>query len=135
MTTTSQDSTAPRKDHFNFKETFDCNVFTEKSSVWKMTGMRNPRLRMDGRGHPRSFSKTRDKCRPKLSLVKEHKLDQNTPPLAWINVLMKTGGGNEYHDILISTWTSWNNRKGILSKFSLGGIYVDFEPFTIKEIA
>ena len=90
---------------------------------------------MNHRGKPRYFSRTRVKCRAKISWLEEYKLNQHLHTVQWVNALLRISGGtNEYHDTLISKWTSCTSAKEILSNFGLGGIYGDYETFTIKEI-
>ena len=56
--TVNRNSTTKRT-NYNYREIFDRPVFKARSPVWERTKGKNPRVRLDGRGNPRYFSKAR----------------------------------------------------------------------------
>ena len=69
------------------------------------------------------FSKDRIKGRAKLEWLDKNKFTEESPPTAWIHAMIKINASNDFHDNLISKWTSRTNTKGILSNIGLGGRY------------
>ena len=61
-------------------------------------------------------------------------MTEESPPTAWIHVIMKINASNDFHETLISKWTSWTNAKGILRNIGLGGRYDggSFSNFNMK---
>ena len=101
--TNASDSSPPPKKRYNFKETFDCPVFSTKSAVWEVTSGKNNRLRMDGRGKPRYFSCPRKEGQPCLKWLEKQNLDRDSPPVAWLHAMLKADGNiNVYSESTIS---------------------------------
>ena len=132
--TVNRNSTAKRT-NYNYREIFDRPVFKARSPVWERTKGKNPRVRLDGRGNPRYFSKARINGRTDVKWIEENKLNDLSPPSAWVDALMKMKV-NDYLIDLISVWTSWTNSKATLSNIGLGGKYSQgtFKPFQTQEI-
>ena len=61
-------------------------------------------------------------------------MTEESPPTAWIHAIMKINASNDFHETLISKWTSWTNAKGILRNIGLGGRYDggSFSNFNMK---
>ena len=97
--TTGRNSTAPRRTNYNYNEVFDRPVFTARAPVWERTKGKNPRIKLDGRGKPRYFSKARENGRARLQWIEKHNLDVSSPPSAWVKALMKLDL-NDYFETL-----------------------------------
>ena len=133
--TTPSNSTAPPRENYNYTEIFDRPVFTAKSPVWERTTGRNDRIRLDGRGKPRYFSKNHLKGRSNIEWLEKNTLNDKSEPSIWVDAIMKSDG-NRFHEHFISKWTLWTNAKAILSNIGLGGRYnlISFTPVDTKEI-
>ena len=132
--TEAHNSKASQKDRYNFIEIFDRPIFSAKSPVWERTSGKNKRLKMDGHGRPRYFSRARSKGRARLDWLENHKLNPDSNPVDFVNAMMKIDNSeNGYTDTLFSKWTSWTNAKAILANMDRNS-YGIIAPFTISEI-
>ena len=95
---------------------------------------KNSRIRLNGRGKPRYFSKAHIKGGSKLEWLEKNKLTEEYPPTAWVHMMMKVNASNDFHETLMSKWKYWTNSKVILINIGLGGRYDggSFSNFNMK---
>ena len=75
--------------------------------------------------------------RAKLDWLNEHKLNENSHPLEWINatLLTKDKNLNGKRKSLFETWTTYTNlRAALMNAGQVDSLYPDFKPFAVDEI-
>ena len=110
---------------YEFNETFDRGVFSEKSKELELTRS-GKGVKKDGRGRNNYFEKVRHKGRPKEEWLKDHKLTTESLPIKWLMAMLSKPkvAGPEKRKTVFNDWTSWSNAKGILANCGvIGGMY------------
>jgi hypothetical protein len=123
----------PKK--YNFGEKFDRHVFLGTSKVEKRHA--NGRIVKDSTGRIIYEKKSRLKGHPKAKFLIDHGLSANSLPIDFFEAffpLFPNQYGPKTHPS-VSLFTSWSNRKAILTNAGPGGEwYREWRPFTMKDV-